>query len=255
MSVALAGSARLALPAARIGRPSYHRRVTSDPFPRERLSATLHRMPAYARLAFGLAGDPALAKKRRAAVIAAAGYLISPIDLVPGVIPVLGQLDDLAVAVAALRFALAGLDTARRREHLAAVGLADDDLAHDLATMGAVTAWTVRAGARTTRRAAVKGGQVAAWGARAAGDAAMAGAARVSPHLRDAAVPIVRRAAAATPGAVKAAGARAARGASLARRGAPRVRVSVPGRRTLPAPAAQMLSTEPDLLDGRDDPH
>ena len=96
--------------------------MAEDPFPRERVAATLRRMPAYLRLAWRLARDPLLSRARRAAVIAAAGYLASPIDLVPGVIPVIGQLDDIAVALAALKFALAGLDPERRREHLAVGG-------------------------------------------------------------------------------------------------------------------------------------
>ena len=75
--------------------------MTHDPFPRERVAAMVRRMPAYLRLSWRLGKDPLLSKARRAAVIGAAGYLASPVDLVPGVIPVLGQLDDIAVALAA----------------------------------------------------------------------------------------------------------------------------------------------------------
>jgi len=125
----------------------------TDPFPRDRLAATLRRMPRYGRLAWRLGRDPLLSRVRRGAVVAAAGYLVSPIDAVPGVIPVIGQLDDIAVVLAALRFAMAGLDPARRREHLDAVGLEDGHLAADLRTLGSTTAWTLRAGARTTNRA------------------------------------------------------------------------------------------------------
>jgi uncharacterized membrane protein YkvA (DUF1232 family) len=124
----------------------------SDPFPRERAAATIRRMPAYLRLSWRLAREPLLGKARKAAVAAAAAYLASPIDLMPGVIPVLGQLDDLAVALAAIRFALDGLSPARRRAHLDAVGMTDADLAADLRTVGATTAWILRAGARTTAR-------------------------------------------------------------------------------------------------------
>ena len=68
-------------------------------------------------------GLPTLSRARRTAVIAAAGYVISPVDLVPGVIPVLGQLDDIAVALLALRLALDGLHPERRRAHLEAAAL------------------------------------------------------------------------------------------------------------------------------------
>ncbi len=265
--------------------------MADDPFPRDRLAATLRRLPAYLRLAWALAMDPALARKRRAAVIAAAGYLVSPIDLLPDAIPVLGQLDDLAVALAALRFAMAGLDVERRRRHLAEVGLDDGDLAEDLATLGATAAWIVRAGARTTHRAAVRGGSLAATGARAAGAAAAAGASRAGPAVRSAAAPAVHGAANRTPAAAREAASRvapaargmaakavpaargaagragsaarvaAALGSSLAGRTAARttvVRVSIPRLPALPAPKREpadvdRLPVEPDLLDGRDD--
>src|SRR5215211_2074116 len=129
--------------------------MREDPFPRERVGAMVRRMPAYVRLAWRLGKDPLLSKARRATVIGAAGYLASPIDLVPGIIPVLGQLDDIAVALAAIRLALGGLDADRRRVHLEAVGLADDDLSADLRTVGATTAWIGRAGYRATRKTVV----------------------------------------------------------------------------------------------------
>ncbi len=128
----------------------------TDPFPRERLSTTVRRMPRYGRLAWRLGRDPLVGRARRAAVLAAAGYLFSPIDAVPGVIPVIGQLDDIAVMLAAIRFAMAGLDADRRREHLDAVGLEDGDLVEDLKTLGSTTAWTLRAGLRTTNSVARK---------------------------------------------------------------------------------------------------
>ena len=124
----------------------------TDPFPRERFAGTIRRLPRYGKLAWRVGRDPLLSKARRAAVIAAAGYLASPIDAVPDVVPVLGRLDDIAVILAALRFAMAGLDPVRRREHLDAVGLRDDDLTEDLRTIGLTTTWTLRAGGRTTVR-------------------------------------------------------------------------------------------------------
>lgn len=139
--------------------------MSDDPFPRERVAAMLRRLPAYLRLAWRLAREPLLSRARRAAVVGAAGYLASPVDLVPGVIPVLGQLDDLAVALAAIRFAMSGLSPERRRLHLEAVGLADEELTADLRTVGATTAWLLRAGARTMVGAARVGGRAAVAGA------------------------------------------------------------------------------------------
>lgn len=146
--------------------------MPEDPFPRDRFVDMLRRMPAYLRLSWRLARDPLLSRKRRAAVVAAAGYLASPIDLVPGVIPVLGQLDDIAVAIAAIRLALDGLSPERRRMNLAAAGLSDDDLVADLRTVGATTAWILRASARTAARVTVASGRVAMRAGRRARDLA-----------------------------------------------------------------------------------
>jgi uncharacterized membrane protein YkvA (DUF1232 family) len=129
----------------------------ADPFPRNAVMAMVRRLPAYARLSLTLARDPRLSRRRRAAVLAAAGYVISPIDIVPGFIPGIGQLDDMAVALAAIRYALGGLDPQTRGTHLAAAGLAEADLSTDLRTVARTTGWLVRAGGRAGVRVA-KGG-------------------------------------------------------------------------------------------------
>ena len=239
--------------------------MAEDPFPRERVTAMVRRMPAYLKLAWRLTRDPLLSKARRAAVIGAAGYLASPVDLVPGVIPVLGQLDDIAVVLAAIRFALAGLSPEQRRAHLEAVGLADDLLMEDLRTTAAATLWIARAGVRTVNRVGRRAGTVAVAGARAAGpatrkiagsaasaassaaSAASSAASGAGPAARGAAeaiVPGARRAAAkagpATRDAAAAAAPAARRAASLPipsmrlafrripRRGAPREQEALP---------------------------
>ena len=165
--------------------------MTDEPFPRERFQALIGRLPAYLKLAWRLAKDPLLSRTRRAALIAAAGYLVSPIDAVPGAIPVLGQLDDLAVAIGAIKLALAGLSPERRREHLTAVGLAEADLMADLRGIGSITAWILRKGARVTAqgarigaRAAVTGAGYAADGAKAIGGASLRAASRGNDALR-----------------------------------------------------------------------
>ena len=137
----------------------------ADPFPRDRFSAMLHRLPNYVRLSWRLGKDPMLSRARRVAVVAAAGYVVSPVDLVPGIVPVLGQLDDLAFALLALRLALDGLHADRRRAHLAAVGLEDAHLTDDLRTIGATTTWIARSGLRLTGRLVREGGELAISGA------------------------------------------------------------------------------------------
>lgn len=55
-----------------------------------------------------LAKDPRVSRQDKVVAVLAAAYLVSPVDLVPDTIPVLGQLDDLSVAAFALRRLMAG---------------------------------------------------------------------------------------------------------------------------------------------------
>jgi uncharacterized membrane protein YkvA (DUF1232 family) len=123
-------------------------RAMGDPFPRERFLALVRRTPAYARLAWRLGHDPKLSRARRASLVGAVAYLASPIDLVPGVIPLAGQLDDAAVVLLALRGALRGLPLSAQEAHLAATGLRAVDLDEDLDTLRRCAAWLARRGAR-----------------------------------------------------------------------------------------------------------
>lgn len=174
--------------------------MSTDPFPRERVAVTLRRLPAYLQLAWRLLREPLLSRAGKAAVAGAVGYLVSPIDLVPGVIPVLGQLDDVAVALAALKFALATLDPKKRREHLDAVGITDANLTDDLRTVGATAAWSLRAAGRTTVKAARITGRLAAKGALAAAHATARAAEATAEAVRSA-PKVELRAARRTPGA------------------------------------------------------
>ena len=124
-------------------------------FPRDDFGALVRRLPAYGRLAWALARDPKLSRVRRAAVLAAAGYVVSPIDLVPGIIPVVGQLDDLAIALAAIRFALHGLKPEARAQRLAAAGLSAADVEADVRTTRRIAVWLGHSGLRVGQRLAI----------------------------------------------------------------------------------------------------
>jgi hypothetical protein len=96
----------------------------------------------------------------------AAAYLASPIDLVPGIIPVAGQLDDAAVGLLALRFALRGLPAADRTAHLEAVDVSLEDIDEDLRTVRRSAAWILRRGGRLGVRAARVAGRASLAGAK-----------------------------------------------------------------------------------------
>ena len=62
------------------------------------MRALLRALPAIIRTIRGLAVDPVLPKAAKVALAAAILYLVSPVDVVPDFIPILGYLDDLFIA-------------------------------------------------------------------------------------------------------------------------------------------------------------
>jgi uncharacterized membrane protein YkvA (DUF1232 family) len=81
------------------------------------------RAPSYARLVTVLLRDPRIPVARKAMLAAAVAYVVSPLDLLPEAIPVIGAMDDVVVLVLALELFLGGLP----RDLLAEV-LADTDI-------------------------------------------------------------------------------------------------------------------------------
>jgi len=62
-------------------------------------------LPACVTLARRLRGDERVPMRAKVAVALAAVYLLSPLDIVPDFVPVLGALDDAVVLAIALRYA------------------------------------------------------------------------------------------------------------------------------------------------------
>jgi uncharacterized membrane protein YkvA (DUF1232 family) len=120
--------------------------------PLRQLGATLARLPRYLNLAQALVRDPAISRQRKAALGAGLIYTVSPIDLVPGIIPVVGQLDDLTALLLGIRTALHGCPPAEANRHLARVGLSSAALDEDLATVRRVALWLATQGARLIAR-------------------------------------------------------------------------------------------------------
>ena len=66
------------------------------------MKALLRALPDLVRLITRLAGDPVLPRAAKIALGAAVVYLLSPIDLVPDFIPILGYVDDVLLAAVLL---------------------------------------------------------------------------------------------------------------------------------------------------------
>lgn len=113
----------------------------------------LVRLPAYTRLALALAREPALRWLHKAMLLGGVAYVVSPIDLIPGFIPVLGQLDDLTVALWSLRAALRAAPPEVAGHHLTVNGLTWEMLDADLARLGRSGRLLTRAGVLLGQRA------------------------------------------------------------------------------------------------------
>jgi uncharacterized membrane protein YkvA (DUF1232 family) len=109
--------------------------------PLVRLAGTVARLPRYLYLAQALARDPAVSARRKSALALGLGYAVLPFDLLPGVIPVVGQLDDLAALLLGIRQALKGLAPDAAAAHFAHAGLAPSALDADLRTVGVAGVW------------------------------------------------------------------------------------------------------------------
>lgn len=84
---------------------------------KEAISELGRAIPATGRLLYRLVRDDRIDQRRRAAVLAALGYTLLPIDLIPDRIPLLGRLDDLVIGAAAIQALFAEAGDEILREH------------------------------------------------------------------------------------------------------------------------------------------
>jgi uncharacterized membrane protein YkvA (DUF1232 family) len=84
---------------------------------REHAVAAARFVPDCAVLFRRLIRDPAVPRRHKLLLVATVGYLASPVDLVPDVIPVVGALDDALVVALVLRRVLRRAGAERLAEH------------------------------------------------------------------------------------------------------------------------------------------
>jgi uncharacterized membrane protein YkvA (DUF1232 family) len=90
------------------------------------------RAPLYARLLWALASDPRVPASRKALLAIAGAYIVSPFDLVPDWMPLLGAVDDVAVMMLAVDVFLEGLPEGLVAEKLVELGMPPSELEADL---------------------------------------------------------------------------------------------------------------------------
>jgi uncharacterized membrane protein YkvA (DUF1232 family) len=100
-----------------------------------RLARMAWKLPTYARLVWGLMRDPRVPLSLKALLGAALAYVVTPIDLIPDVVPIIGQADDLTVVLLVLDLFVQNAPADVRAEHLERARNGTSDLDVDLARM------------------------------------------------------------------------------------------------------------------------
>ena len=90
------------------------------------------RLPQYSRLLYKIFRSSGLTKSHRLLLYSAIAYVVSPVDLIPGVIPVLGQLDDILVVLTVIYKVINAYKKDKFAEILAECNLSIDIVKNDI---------------------------------------------------------------------------------------------------------------------------
>jgi Protein of unknown function (DUF1232) len=103
--------------------------------------ALLRALPDIVRTIGGLALDPVLPKAAKIALGAAVLYLVSPIDLIPDFIPVVGYLDDVILVPLGVLLVIKLIPPGIMAEHRALAAAAQDQPVSRGAAIAVVVIW------------------------------------------------------------------------------------------------------------------
>jgi len=97
-----------------------------------RMARLVIKLPTYARVVWGIMRDPRTPIGLKGMLAAALAYVVLPVDLIPDVIPILGQADDLTVLLLVLDLFIQNAPAEVRAEHTARAKNGTADLDRDL---------------------------------------------------------------------------------------------------------------------------
>jgi uncharacterized membrane protein YkvA (DUF1232 family) len=100
-----------------------------------RMARLIVKLPTYARMVWGILRDPRTPIGLKGMLAAALAYVVMPVDLIPDVIPILGQADDLTVLLLVLDLFIQNAPPDVRAEHTARARNGTADLDRDLARL------------------------------------------------------------------------------------------------------------------------
>ncbi len=97
-----------------------------------RMARLVFKLPTYARMVWGIMRDPRTPIGLKGLLAAALAYVVLPVDLIPDVIPILGQADDLTVLLLVLDLFIQNAPAEVKAEHAARARNGTADLDQDL---------------------------------------------------------------------------------------------------------------------------
>ncbi|MBA2264264.1 MAG: DUF1232 domain-containing protein [Chloroflexi bacterium] len=97
-----------------------------------RMARLVFKLPTYARMVWGIMRDPRTPIGLKGLLAAALAYVVLPVDLIPDVIPILGQADDLTVLLLVLDLFIQNAPAEVKAEHAARARDGTADLDQDL---------------------------------------------------------------------------------------------------------------------------
>ena len=100
-----------------------------------RVARLVVKLPMYARIVWGMLRDPRTPIGLKGMLAAALAYVVFPVDLIPDVIPIIGQADDLTVLLLVLDLFIQNAPAEVRAEHTARARNGTADLDRDLAKL------------------------------------------------------------------------------------------------------------------------
>ena len=100
-----------------------------------RLAGIVLKLPTYVRLVWGMLRDPRTPLHLKGLLGAALLYVVTPVDLLPDALPIIGQADDLTVLLLVLDAFIHNAPAAVRLEHAERARNGTADLDRDLARL------------------------------------------------------------------------------------------------------------------------
>lgn len=92
----------------------------------------IEKLPAYSRLLFKLYRSSEISRRHKLILSAGIAYSASPIDLIPGIIPVAGQLDNLLVMLRCIDKVLDRADPSITSKYLEEAGISGVEVKEDI---------------------------------------------------------------------------------------------------------------------------